>query len=121
MKRKNGEDINPLLRGVGRQQKSLMDTDENVFLRPPSLVCSAFRFRLWNLLKEFDFLDSARVQKPEIKILRNGGETKIKTARELFLLFSLPLSRTVLTLQRVERESLSFHGCYGEVRDGFKM
>lgn len=70
---------------------------------------------------KFDFLASTRFQKREIKIPRDRGEIKIKAAHVHFPLISLPLNKTALTLHPVKRESLSFHGCYVEVRNGFKM
>lgn len=76
-----------------------MGRDENVFLGLHYVVCCDLRFQSWDL-KKFDFLASARFQKPEIEILRDRGEIKVKTARRHSPLISLPLNKTVLNFHR---------------------
>lgn len=41
--------------------------------------CPVTRVQLWDLLKKFDFLASARFQKPEIEILRVREEIQLNS------------------------------------------
>lgn len=65
-------------------EKSSIGRDENVSRGQHLLVRYDFRFQLQDLLIKFDFLASARFQKPEIKITRDRGEIKIKQHGGIF-------------------------------------
>lgn len=85
------------------------------------LVRYDFRLQLRDLLIKFDFLASGRFQKSEIKNYQRQRGNKNKRARGHFHLTSLSSNKTVLNFHPVKRESLSFHGCYLKVSNGFKM